>query len=31
VDETYLKVHGRWMYLYHAIDRSGALVDKSLA
>src|SRR5215204_825842 len=27
VDETYLKVHGRWCYLYRAIDRSGALVD----
>ena len=27
VDEIYLKVHGRWCYLYRAIDRSGALVD----
>ena len=27
VDETYLKVHGRWCYLYRAIDSSGALVD----
>ena len=27
VDETYLKVGGRWCYLYRAIDRSGALVD----
>ena len=27
VDETYLKVHGRWCYLYRAIDRSGALMD----
>jgi len=26
-DETYLRVHGRWCYLYRAIDRSGALVD----
>src|SRR6201996_5868234 len=26
-DETYIKVHGRWCYLYRAIDRSGALVD----
>ena len=25
--ETYLKVNGRWCYLYRAIDRSGALVD----
>ena len=27
MDETYVKVHGRWCYLYRAIDRSGALVD----
>ncbi len=27
VDETYLKVGGRWCYLYRAIDRSGTLVD----
>src|SRR3954464_12571564 len=27
VDETYLKVDGRWCYLYRAIDRNGALVD----
>ena len=27
VDETYLKVDGRWCYVYRAIDRSGALVD----
>src|SRR5215212_7913489 len=27
VDEIYLKVQGRWCYLYRAIDRSGALVD----
>src|ERR687890_680833 len=27
VDETCLKVQGRWCYLYRAIDRSGALVD----
>ena len=27
VDETYLKVHGCWCYLYRATDRSGALVD----
>src|SRR3978361_2010643 len=27
VDETYVKVHGHWRYLYRAIDRNGALVD----
>jgi putative transposase len=26
-DGIYLKVQGRWCYLYRAIDRSGALVD----
>ena len=26
VDETYVKVQGRWCYVYRAIDRSGALV-----
>jgi putative transposase len=31
VDETYLKVRGRWVYLYRAIDRSGALVDVILS
>src|SRR3712207_2519223 len=25
--QTYLKVHGRWCYLYRAIDRNGNLVD----
>lgn len=27
VDGTYLRVAGRWCYLYRAIDSSGALVD----
>ena len=31
VDETYLKIQGRWVYLYRAIDRSGALVDVMLS
>ena len=31
VEETYLKVQGRWVYLYRAIDRSGALVDVMLS
>jgi putative transposase len=30
-DETYLKVQGRWVYLYRAIDRSGVLVDAMLS
>src|SRR5690349_23395527 len=31
VDETYLKVRGRWYYLYRAIDRDGNLVDTMLS
>src|SRR5712671_2710576 len=31
VDETYIKVQGRWCYLYRAISRSGALVDVMLS
>ena len=31
VDETYLKVRGRWCYLYRAIDRDGNLVDSLLS
>ena len=27
VDETYIKVQGRWCYIYRAIDSTGALVD----
>jgi transposase-like protein len=30
VNETYIKVQGRWCYLYCAFDRSGALVDVML-
>ena len=30
VDETSLKVHGQWCYLYRAIDRDGNLVDVRL-
>ena len=31
VDETSIKVSGRWCYLYRAIDRSGALADVRLS
>jgi transposase-like protein len=31
VDETYLRVRGRWCYLYRAIDRAGNLVDTMLS
>src|SRR4051794_23217245 len=31
VDETYIKVNGRWCYLYRAIDRDGNLVDVRLS
>ena len=31
VDETYVSVHGKWCYLYRAIDRDGNLVDSMLS
>ena len=31
IDETYVKVAGRWCYLYRAIDREGALIDSMLS
>ena len=31
VDETYVKVHGKWCYLYRAIDQDGNLVDSMLS
>ena len=31
VDETYIKVKGKWCYLYRAVDRSGRLVDYRLS
>jgi putative transposase len=30
-DETYLKIQGRWCYLYRAIDRDGNLIDTMLS
>ena len=31
VDETYVRVKGRWCYLYRAIDSSGATIDFMLS
>src|SRR4051794_14319256 len=31
VDETYVKVNGKWCYLYRASDRDGNLVDSMLS
>ena len=31
IEKTYLKVRGRWVYLYRAIDRDGNLVDTMLS
>ena len=31
IDETYVKVAGRWCYLYRAIDRDGDLLDSMLS
>ena len=31
VDETYLKVKGKWCYLYRAIDKEGKLIDVRLS
>ena len=27
LDETYVKVKGRWMYLYRAVDQAGDTID----
>ena len=31
VDETSIKVHGKWCYLYRAVDRDGSLFDSMLS
>jgi putative transposase len=31
VDETYIRMQGRWCYLYRAIDRDGHLIDARLS
>ena len=31
MDETYLKVKGKWCYLYRALDADGNLVDSRLS
>ena len=31
VDETYIKVHGKWCYVYRAIDHDGNLVDSRVS
>src|SRR6476646_12203588 len=31
VDETYIRVKGKWTYLYRAVDSTGATVDFLLA
>ena len=31
VDETYVKIKGRWTYLYRAVDNNGKTVDVLLA
>jgi transposase-like protein len=31
IEKTYLKVRGRWCFLYRAIDRNGTLVDTMLS
>jgi len=30
MDETYIKVRGKWAYLYHVVDRDGQTLDSIL-
>jgi len=30
-DETYIKVKGKWVYLYRAVDKNGLLIDFMLS
>lgn len=31
MDETYIKIKGKWCYLYHAIDKSDDMIDLMLS
>ncbi len=31
MDETYIKVHGQWVYMYRAVDKAGQTVDLFLS
>ncbi|PIL19303.1 hypothetical protein P775_15365 [Puniceibacterium antarcticum] len=31
MDETYIKVKGKWTYLYRAVDNSGKTIDFMLS
>ena len=31
MDETYIKIKGRWFYLYRAVDKSGETIDLILS
>ena len=31
MDETYIKVYGKWVYLYRAVDKEGKTIDFMLS